>query len=148
MKSDRRTPAEALMDLERHLKALWLAVLHSLGLHTRRELDIQRRQIDWARANQIRAEASKREAERLLVLLSEPLKDWDLADFPMSAVDPEALRHLHAIRDAYQLTASAVAPLRLGRVMDDKVKRRGWDDEPLPHGYRTTSTGPTRRTLP
>jgi hypothetical protein len=140
VKRDRRTMAEAWMDLERHLKALWLAVLHSLGLHTRQELDIQRRQADWARSEQRRAEASKREAERLLVLLSEPLKDWDLADFDGLATigSTEARRHLDAIVSAYRLTASAVAPLRMNRVTSDQAHRRGWDDQPLHAPCRST----------
>jgi len=85
------------------------------------------------------------------VLLSEPLKDWDLADFPDTGsanivgsirLHAEDVSHLRNVIQAYRLTASAVAPLRMGRVLDDKARRRGWADAPLPRN-------PTvRRNLP
>jgi len=75
------------------------------------------------------AKAKLREVERFLVLLSEPLKDWDLADFPTTG--PEADRHLKAIVEAYRLTATKVAPIRANRVLDDRARGRGWDDQPI-----------------
>lgn len=114
--------------------------------------------LDLALQRALEAQAAKRETERLLVLLSEPLKDWDLADFPE---EPQRLRlmaqrgpaltmggtdldYLASVLDAYRLTASAVAPIRAGRVVDDQAHQRGWDDQPLP----TTPTEKPRRPLP
>lgn len=142
--------------------ALGLAVIHALGLHTRAELAAKTRQAESFAREAAHAFAQKREAERLLVLLSEPLKDWDLEGFPNGLdetpappnhpmhLDSEMARHLWRTLKAYRLTASAVAPLRMGRVVDDKARRRGWDDEPIPRGYMTLPTGPTapRRNLP
>lgn len=129
MRRRETTLAEDWERLRRSLHALGLAILHSLGLHTRAELDAKTRLAASFAREAAHAFAQKREAERLLVLLSEPLKDWDLADFPSAG--PEAHHHLRAIEEAYRLTASAVAPLRMGRVVDDKARRRGWDDQPL-----------------
>jgi hypothetical protein len=163
MKRDRRTLAETWMDLERSLLDLWLAFLHALGLHTRAELAAKERQAQSYAREAAHAFAQKREVERLLVLLSEPLKDWDLADFPHWAdsqntggawtMYADDCRHLREVIAAYRLTASAVAPLRMGRVVDDKMKRRGWDDQPLAEMFLADLMGPstlppTRRTLP
>lgn len=111
------------------------------------ELDTLRAGLEAQRRVADRAQREKREAHRLLVLLSEPLKDWDLADFPGVAwghcqgqpfcqVHPEAKRHLSAIREAYQLTAPAVAPLRAGMKLHDRARQQGWDDQPLPRQRR------------
>jgi len=108
-----------------------------------------------------RAERDMREAQRLLVLLSEPLKDWDLADFPdpgylrrsaekanpsspAPVLTKDDLSHLANVLDAYRLTASAVAPLRMGRVVDDKLRRRGWDDTPLGRAANSARLDPRR----
>lgn len=157
----RRTLAEDWEELARRLKAAWLAVLHSVGLHTRAELDAKTRQAESFAREARAAFAQKREAERLLVLLSEPLKDWDLEGFPNGLdettappnhpmhLDSEMARHLWHTLKAYRLTASAVAPLRMGRVVDDKARRRGWDDEPVGRIIgRDHLDRPIRRNLP
>lgn len=91
-----------------------------------------------------KAMADLRDVERYLVLLTEPMKDWDLADFPEPArlrlmangdgvaqLSAEDAIHLANVLDAYRLTATKVAPIRAHRVLDDRSRGRGWDDQPL-----------------
>lgn len=98
-------------------------------------MDLMARTTGILKAEKERAEADKREAQRLLVLLSEPLKDWDLADFPGISGLPgqaeEAYRHLTAIRQGYQLVAGPVAHIRMGVTTNDMTRKRGWGD--IPH---------------
>lgn len=94
-----------------------------------------------SRVSAVQAHRAAREAQRLLVLLSEPLKDWDLADFPALPFDgvnqrPVTLSHEHAqhlrsVIQAYNLTKGAVAPLRAGTVLNDQARERGWGDAEL-----------------
>lgn len=117
-----------------------------LRVSTRHQRDHQALLLRVAQARAEKAQAKQREVERLLVLLSEPLKDWDLADYPdpgylrmradkpssvVQPLGPDDFRHLANVLDAYRLTASAVAPLRANRVVDDQARGRGWDDQPL-----------------
>lgn len=142
--SGRRTTAEGWSDLQKALRAAFLNIIHALGLHTHAELEKANAQTRSARAAADYARAGERRTQRLLVILSEPLKDWDLDDFPAAleyrpapptlpiSLDSEQARHLWNVIAAYRITAGEVAPLRNSRVMDDRHRRRGWDDQLLP----------------
>lgn len=90
-----------------------------------------------------KAEAAKREAQRLLAILSDPLKDWDLADFPVIATDPlardnftgvslgwEHASHLRNVIEAYRVVARPAAQARMSVTTNDMLRDRTWGDEP------------------
>ena len=107
--------------------------LTGLRISTRRERDAMAQIIRNETAQRKAATSRMREAQRLLTILSEPLKDWDLADFPgLLAANDETARHMAAIQEAYRVTAPAVAPMRAGIVLNDKARGRGWDDRRVP----------------
>lgn len=93
------------------------------------------------------AEREKREAQRLLTIIAEPLKDWDLADFAGAEFGG---RLLASIRDAYQTVSPELARIRMSAKVNDKARRRGWDDKPLPPpaGVRIPTERPNRKPLP
>lgn len=98
-----------------------------------------------AEAKAARAEAKARNAVRLLAILRERLKDWDLDDFPAWAENPDRGRgfitnypirpkdgeHIWAVVQAYRNTAQEAGALAGGQVLTDKLKRTGWNDAPL-----------------
>jgi hypothetical protein len=109
----------------------WLAGLRLSTAAARERARL--REETWARAAH-RAQAEKREAQRLLVLLSEPLKEWDLADFPelghpLHTLTWEDSRHLAAVLDGYRLVASEAARVRMTATVNDETRQRGWADE-------------------
>lgn len=87
--------------------------------------------------------AEKREAQRILAILSEPLKDWELADFP----DPGYLRrrseqtghttplshldvaHLANVLEAYRIVAREAAQARMSVTTNDMLRGRTWGDQ-------------------
>lgn len=95
-----------------------------------------------ALAEKQRAEAEKREAQRILAILSEPLKDWDLADFPgLLSINHDVAQHLAAIQQAYELVKRDAAHARMTVTANDKLRERGWADQPI---QPNTNDGPKR----
>lgn len=139
------------------LEAAWLWVT-GLRVSTRErrrlELEVLDRQIQWLkilRRDVERAMAEKRQAERLVALLSEPLKDWDLDGFPdpsalrrgaadrlVYPLNPGGARHLSNVVETYRLLSRDLAHVRMTATTNDSARRRGWDDQPLPSAPRTT----------
>lgn len=93
------------------------------------------------------AHAQKREAQRILAILSEPLKDWDLDDFPKLyaiATGPrpadwlavrlewEHVHHLNAVIQAYETVRTEAAHARMTITANDKLRGQGWADQPIP----------------
>lgn len=94
------------------------------------------------------AHAQKREAQRILAILSEPLKDWDLADFPALYVghapdeswvavrlEWEHVVHLNNVIQAYRTVATDAAHARMTITANDKLRGQGWDDQPTTPRY-------------
>ncbi len=146
---------------------VWLAeawdFLTGLRISTRRqrehaeaELLGVRRLADSLDRERSRAEEQKREAQRILTIITEPLKDWDLNDFPVIAgtvqnQKPTTLswehgQHLAAVVRAYQIVARDAAQARMSVTFNDRARQRGWDDQPI----RPTPSGQRRdpRRLP
>lgn len=108
-----------------------------------RLLDLALQRVLTTERQRDRAEAEKRQAQRLVVLLSEPLKEWDLADFPawadqagfpggaLGPLNHDDARHLHATVQAYRLVAPELANVRMTAKTNDQARGRGWNDDPL-----------------
>jgi hypothetical protein len=106
-------------------------------------VDLALRRVISTERDLTRSEEQKRQLQRVIVLLSEPLKDWDLADFPHWAEAPAAprlerhhisaddARHLHATVQAYRLMATELGDARMAAWANDAPRQRGWDDQPL-----------------
>lgn len=142
-----------------------------LGLRISTEEQRARQAMDLAMAearavaNQRAAEqanAEKREAQRILAIVTEPLKDWELADFP----DPGYLRrrsekpghttplgyqdvaHLANVLEAYRTVARDAAQARMSVTTNDMLRGRTWADEPRAVSEGGGGGHPIRRTLP
>lgn len=101
-----------------------------LRITTRRERDHMAALVKRYQSDASRAHAEKREAQRVLAILSEPMKDWDLADFPRDGA--EGSRHLNAIVQAYGIVARDAAHARMTVTANDKLRGRGWGDQAIP----------------
>lgn len=126
-----------------------LAWLAGLRIQTRARRDWENELLDIAFRGQAkaledaeRAHAEKRGAQRILAILSEPLKDWDLADFPRTG--PEATRHLNAIVQAYGIVRADAAHARMTVTTNDKLRGRGWADTPLGRAANAQRLDPRR----
>lgn len=89
--------------------------------------------------------AEKREAQRILAILSEPLKDWELADFPPWAVHPDRSKgleqawpmeareraHIWDVVQAYRTVARDAAQARMSVTTNDMLRGRTWADRPV-----------------
>lgn len=110
-----------------------------------------------------RAAADMREAQRILAILSQPLMEWDLDDFPGWAENPDKGRglmegyplrgshgpHLWAVVQAYRVVRKDAARARSAVTVNDSLRGRGWADQPLTSvRSRTPRVSNPDRTLP
>lgn len=113
-----------------------IAGLRFIQADTRQELEyLANRSLPMARLKATEAERHKRDAQRILAVISEPLKDWDLADFPPIAgsqvnqlpttLSYEHAQHLSRVIQGYQAVSREAAQARMSVTFNDKVRVEG-----------------------